>query len=185
MKKSKYFLLILSLGLSACSRVDNLDSRYEKKFQIPVNANSISVTHALNPNSHLSKSDNKYAHALVEDVEKWAAVRLRPAGLSNTVEIVIQETSISELPNKQNPKELQGRLVAMISLISNTGNVLAATETKVTQKLGIPDSPTISELKTLKQTLATRLIDGLDTNVEDSILKLGMFIHPTNDILKP
>ncbi len=172
MKKKQYLVLLLSLGLSACNRVDSVKSHYEIKPPILLNANSISVTRDFNTHSRLSESDKLFSFALAQGVEKWTKVRLRACSKHGTAQVTIQDASIIELPNTRNPEEIVGRLDVVLSISNKAGVVLSVAEAKVRQKVLAPINVTESELKILMQSLITKLVDELDAEMEGILLKM-------------
>ncbi|MES2252579.1 MAG: hypothetical protein V4482_02715 [Pseudomonadota bacterium] len=177
MKKKPYFCLILSLGLSACDRVDSIKSHYEEKPQILLNANSIVVTRDFNTYSKLPESDKLFSSGLAQSIEKWAKVRLRPHGKSGMAQLAIQDASIIELPNPHNPEEIVGRLDVILTLHNKTGDVLSVAEAQIRQKVLAPINVTEKELKVLMQSLITKLVDELDREIEGILLRMAKVTH--------
>lgn len=176
MKKSHYFLLILSLGLAGCDRVDTSSPKYEKKFQIPVNSKSIAVIYDLSAYSKLPKSQQLFAELLVENVEKWALIRLRPANLHGNLRFIIQEAALFKLPSSRKLREMEGRLVVLVTLHNDKGAVLSNAEVKISHKIPVPVNPTKTEFENLRKLLAVKIVDAFDVEVENTFLKMSAFI---------
>ncbi|MDP3372084.1 MAG: hypothetical protein Q8S21_04260 [Candidatus Paracaedibacteraceae bacterium] len=171
MKKSQYLALALSLSLSACvNRVDTVASKYELKSQIPINASNIVIAYDFNPYSKSLQADSLFSQALVQDLEKWGRKRLHPVAPSGVAQIKVRQASISKVPNVKYPEALEGCLDVMLSIIDNNGVGHAYAEAKIKQHVSAPPNMTDKEMATLKKVLITKLVDGLDAEMESVLV---------------
>lgn len=167
MKKNSHLLLLtLSLLISACDRVEDIDSKYEKKSQIPINAHSITVVQDFNVYSKTPESDQLFSKTLVQGIEKWAKVRLLPVSQDGVAQITVREASITKVPNTGNGDALEGSLKVMINFLDKNGVVLSYAEAKVRSTKNAPSNMSENESKTLMHALITQVIDALDKEIE-------------------
>jgi len=176
MKKNLPFAIVLGLMLSACgSRIDtDVKPKYETKSQMPLNASAVLVKYDFNPTVKSDRSDNLFSRILVQDVEKWVNARLRPAGQAGVAQVVVRDASVIDVPSSyQNPQKLEGKLDIILTLLDARGALITQGEAKVKQDIGAPKNMTEGERKELTKVLSIKLIDALDAQMEDVIMKIG------------
>jgi len=179
MKNKLYLTIVLSLGLSACvERVDNIRPKYETKPPIPINANVILVAQDFDPYSKSPNSDQLFSKTLVQNVEKWAQKRLYPLNQHGTAQLTIRDASFILIPNIRVPEEMEGHLDVVLSTLSDKKAVLSTTEARVKQKVSVPVGMTDEGRKVLIQALTTKLIDALDVEMEELLLKTVFIPYP-------
>jgi hypothetical protein len=177
MKNKLYLAVALGLGLSACvDRVDSIRPKYETKAPIPISANAILVTQDFNPYSKAPNSDQLFSRTLVQNVESWAKKRLYPLSQQGIAQLTIRDASFTLIPNTRIPEEMEGHLDVVLSILNDQKTVLSTTEARVKQKVSVPVGMTDEERKVLTQTLTTKLIDALDSEMEELLLKTSSFI---------
>ena len=172
MKKTTYAALVFSLFVSACDRVDTIKPQYEAKSQLPINANSIVVSYEFNPEAKSRDSDQFFSKAMVRDVERWAKTRFHLMSSEGVAKLTIREATISVLPDMHNVNKLEGRLDVMLSILGQNGAVYSYSEAKVIQTIPVPTGMSEEEYSKSKQVLNTKLIDGLDKEIEASFFKM-------------
>lgn len=168
-KQSCLLILALSLLATACNRVTDIDSKYEKKSQIPINANSITVVQDFNVYSKTPESDQLFSKTLVQGIEKWAKVRLLPVNQEGVAQITVREASITKIPDAGNGEALDGKLSVMINFLDKNGALLSYVEAKVATHKYAPSNMSDSEKKIIMHALITQLIDALDKEIEEAI----------------
>ncbi len=169
MRKTQYLALVLCLGVAACDRVSEEKSQYELKPQIPMNANSITVTYDFNPYSSLSESDQLFSKTLIRNIERWAKTRLRTANPDGVVQISMRKATIIGIPNMRRLDALEGNLDVVLNIVNGNGTVVSYVEASVKQKLSAPANMTDAEYDALKKNLITKLVDALDKEVESAL----------------
>ena len=175
MKNKLYLTIALSLGLSACvNRVDSIRPNYETKPPIPINANAILVAQDFDPYSKSPNSDQLFSKTLVQNIENWAKKRLYPLNQHDTAQLTIRDASFILIPNTQAPKEMEGHLDVVLLILNDKKTVISTTEARVKQRTSVPVGMTDDERKILTQNLATKLIDALDVEMEELLLKTAL-----------
>ncbi len=184
--KNKSYLLLLTLSLlaTACDRVSDIDSKYEKKSQIPINAHSITVVQDFNAYSKTAESDQLFSKTLVQGIEKWAKVRLLPVSQDGVAQITVREASITKIPDAGNGEALDGKLNVMINFLDKNGALLSYAEAKVATHKYAPSNMSDGEHKTIMHALITQLINALDKEIEEAIFSRFNANKDTGHVIK-
>ncbi|MBY0280698.1 MAG: hypothetical protein K2W94_00885 [Alphaproteobacteria bacterium] len=116
--------------------------------------------------------DHLFSRTLTQGVEQWVNARLRPAGQFGIAQVKVRDASIIELPDYQTPEKFEGRLDVKISLIDQRGVVITQAEAKVKRTRIAPRNITEEERRDLTKVITTEVINDLDKQMEEAILKM-------------